>query len=182
MKPLSFVLLCALIAGVGCSSDLMTGPEEPLPALAKNTVKMVPLKGSYTWEVVPSPDPTQCFMHTVLQGSGQGTHVGHFDIQQSHCFAYPPSLPTLETVDGHATITAANGDQLEFTYEGDFTHLFGPEGPIAVHIEGEIEVVGGTGRFEGATGSGTYLGSAPYPVTAGSMTFEGVISSVGSIK
>jgi hypothetical protein len=49
------------------------------------------------------------------------------------------------------TMTAANGDKLygELTSSGSFDQ----DGNLV--IEGDYQFVGGTGRFEGATGSGT---------------------------
>jgi hypothetical protein len=58
--------------------------------------------------------------------------------------------PTTAVFDGGGTFIAANGDELDFTYTGDFF-----PGPVAGG-RGDYEFVGGTGRFDGATGTGLF--------------------------
>ncbi len=50
---------------------------------------------------------------------------------------------------GSVTITAANGDQVTFVYVGDLNPMTGVGA-------GTLEITGGTGRFAGATGTGTF--------------------------
>lgn len=50
---------------------------------------------------------------------------------------------------GTVTITAANGDQVKFKFSG-FLNPYTGEGA------GPLEITGGTGRFAGATGTGTF--------------------------
>jgi len=49
-----------------------------------------------------------------------------------------------------------------------------------VSFEGEYTFSGGTGRFSGASGSGTYAGTANLPAAMGQVTFSGTVSSPGS--
>ena len=63
----------------------------------------------------------------------------------------------------------ANGDTLFLAYEG---HLIDADGDSV----GTFQIIGGTGRFAGATGSGTFVSFAN-----GAQVFEqGMISTVGS--
>lgn len=50
---------------------------------------------------------------------------------------------------GTVTISAANGDQVTFKFSG-FLNPYTGEGA------GPLEITGGTGRFAGATGTGTF--------------------------
>jgi len=50
---------------------------------------------------------------------------------------------------GTVTITAANGDQVTFKFAG-FLNPFTGQGA------GPLEITGGTGRFAGASGTGTF--------------------------
>ena len=82
---------------------------------------------------------------------------------------------------GEATWAAANGDAVSITFAGQFVPTATPS--LFDNVE-TIEVVGGTGRFEGATGTCIAGGqfdaitqSAPAPAP-----FEGTISSPGSLK
>ena len=85
------------------------------------------------------------------------------------------------TYVGEATWAAANGDEVWITFAGQFVPTATPG--LFDNVE-TIEVVGGTGRFEGATGTTIAGGqfdaitqSAPAPVP-----FQGTISSPGSLK
>lgn len=55
--------------------------------------------------------------------------------------------------EGFWTFTAGNGDRLAFTYAGRSVQRDGTG-----YIRGEVEVLGGTGRFVNVTGSGTVDG------------------------
>lgn len=55
--------------------------------------------------------------------------------------------------EGFWTFTAENGDRLAFTYSGRAEQRDG-----AGTLRGEVEVLGGTGRFVNVTGSGTVNG------------------------
>jgi hypothetical protein len=84
-------------------------------------------------------------------------------------------LTTLEYVDGEATWVAANGDAIFITFAGQFVPTDTPG--LFDNVE-TLEIVGGTGRFDGATGACVAGGqfdvitqSAPAPAP-----FEGTIS------
>jgi hypothetical protein len=88
---------------------------------------------------------------------------------------------TTFTYVGEATWAAANGDAISITFAGQFV----PTDTAGLFDNVEtIEVVGGTGRFEGATGSCAAGGqfdfitaSVPAPIP-----FTGTISSPGSLR
>jgi hypothetical protein len=69
---------------------------------------------------------------------------------------------------GTLTKTAANGDLLYETVDGQFT----PTGSL-----GAFTITGGTGRFQGATGGGSFVGiwTDPDRITA-HITFDGALS------
>ena len=101
----------------------------------------VPFKGRSSGAVTTvGIDPVAGLVYTHAAGQGQATHLGHFT---------QTGDTTVDLVTGNArgtwTLTAANGDRLflEMTAYGiDPTHGVGT-----------FTVVGGTGRFQGATGS-----------------------------
>lgn len=82
------------------------------------------------------------------QGTGTASRLGSVTYTLWHCSQLTsPAAGTYQ--DGALIITAANGDTLELEHQGSFeTNL--AEG-IAV-AEGSVSIVGGTGRFAGATG------------------------------
>ena len=83
---------------------------------------------------------------------GKATHMG-----TSFLFT-PLSEVQLATGDQTAagTITAADGDQLFWALVG--TAIPNVAGDF--QLDGEYTITGGTGRFFGATGGGTYTGTA----------------------
>jgi hypothetical protein len=81
-------------------------------------------------------------------GGGPVTHMG--DTKQTGTLVLQaPIAPGLFPGSGSVTITAANGDEVSFDYVGLLDALTG-EG------FGTFTFTGGTGRFAGATGGGTF--------------------------
>ena len=74
------------------------------------------------------------------------------------------------------TLTAANGDTLMLTGPHDQGC---PIGPNAIHGTGDWTVTGGTGRFAGATGQGTFDGGADFNQGTFSFQLTGTISAPG---
>lgn len=102
----------------------------------------------------------------VASEHGQATHTGQY---VTH-FVGQMDLTTFQVIWGEGCLTAANGDQLlmEMT----------PGGPHS------FVITGGTGRFEGATGSGTMVNSG-FVITvdpaAGTMTITNQATMEGTI-
>ena len=80
-----------------------------------------------------------------MDGAGTATHLGNWTNTGS--FVLNPF-----TGQGHGTIdvVAANGDHLMFTAEGTADPLG--------NIVATYSIIGGTGRFAGASGAGDFLG------------------------
>jgi hypothetical protein len=76
---------------------------------------------------------------TSLDGEGEATHLGHFTVTAKVVVDLSAG-----TVTGSWMLTAADGDVLFVTFVG-----FGID---PTHGGGDMTVVGGTGRFQGATG------------------------------
>lgn len=109
----------------------------------------------YTDEEFCSEDPYLALNHQV--GKGYGTHLGGFDIIITFCGA------GFDYKNGTGSFIAANGDELyvQIPSEGEIGHvMFIPEGhPLfgseyEAYFEDPFSIIGGTGRFEGATGEG----------------------------
>ncbi|MEJ2240423.1 MAG: hypothetical protein P8X82_19200 [Gemmatimonadales bacterium] len=80
-------------------------------------------------------------------GQGHGLHLGRLNETESDCIDFA----TLSLTLGEITITAANGDQIWAEFEGSGS--FDPPPPNA-NLFCTWSIVGGTGRFVGATGAG----------------------------
>jgi hypothetical protein len=136
---------------------------------ANNTENNVPFAGDY---VTTAQFPGGTPLHQIITGHGQATHIGKsmFVAEARLTPTGPPPTPVPFT--GTATFTAANGDQF-FT---QFTGLSTPTGPGTSRGDISHTIIGGTGRFENATG--TLVGIAL--VTVGNPTntvsYEGWIN------
>jgi hypothetical protein len=162
-----FVTAVAVFAAVGGIGLAVAGDQVPFKGAASSPgVYTVPGEPAY----VRHADYT-----------GNVTHLGAITVHQTYF------ILGIGPVNGHigfygvfdATLTAANGDKL--FESGSFATYVDTGALWEVHAHGDV--VGGTGRFEGATGSGeisgTQIPADPSPLT---VTVEGTISSVGSAK
>lgn len=140
-----------------------------VPAVAK---ELVPLKGTFSGQTigaVPTDDPDVLLVTT--GGGGNATHLGRYTFVSPH-FA---NLATGEA-EGVQIFTAANGDTLTADFSGQFLPIEG--GFLAAELLATI--TGGTGRFQGATGSYTFdivFDPATFQSTA---VINGVLSKPGA--
>lgn len=156
-KFLAFVIVAVGMASLTVAQAGADGGQVPFSASFSGTIAFT------------SPSTT----HHV--GSGQATHMGNATddgevvlspLDNAGCY------PNFNT----ETLTAANGDQLVLQWHDRAC----PIGPTSFHSNGDWVVVGGTGRFADATGSGTFAGEADFgpglsPGTF-NLTFTGTIS------
>ncbi|HEX2474263.1 MAG TPA: hypothetical protein VHK01_05935 [Lacipirellulaceae bacterium] len=133
--------------------------------------ELVPFKGTFsgqTQSAVPTGDPDVVFVTT--GGGGQATQLGHYSVISPHF----TNLVTLE-VWGTQEFTAANGDTLTAEISGQFVPT--PDGLLAAQLTGTI--TGGTGRFEGATGSYTFDILFDFVTFISVATIDGTMTSPG---
>jgi hypothetical protein len=88
--------------------------------------------------------------------TGQLSHFGRVVVTESHTTEILASsgYQTTVVLDGEATVTAANGDQLLLSFIGTGVRTINGFNDTLLY-----EVVGGTGRFARASGSGQILSS-----------------------
>jgi len=115
-----------------------------LPALVLSGLatagERVPFKGQSSGVVTTVGfDPSTMIASTRVEGEGNATHLGHFTVVGGVALDVITGIPL-----GTWTLTAANGDMLFLKMGG--------HGIDATHGFGAFTVVGGTGRFLGATG------------------------------
>ena len=99
-------------------------------------------------------------------GSGTATHLGQWTVSGN--VKYTPENGVLKS-SGQAIVTAADGDKLLIEIDGILD-------PVAAVDQGIFHIVGGTGRFEGASGDANFVVSIN-PLTGG---FE--LTVVGKIN
>jgi hypothetical protein len=115
------------------------------------------------------------FLEVNVGGEGEATHMGTVDVSRTHCFS-PTSDPAFN--NGRWRATAANGDAIWGTYEGNGAPLeFDDQGnPTLLEITGPYTIEGGSGRFEGATGEGVISGQLNLLTHGGNFVSEGTIT------
>jgi hypothetical protein len=170
MRKLALFPLLAL--ALACSDGTLLQPDETLApeiAVRREAPKMVPFKGVGTF--VLAGGFAEC------DGAGtydllfdvtytKLTHLGNSTSVVRHCYDSSDALLWVTEA-----VTAGNGDQL---------YGYCPPDPVPIPpgyfwALGGCVFVGGTGRFQGATGQVDVYG------TADEFVVDGVISSVGSI-
>lgn len=155
-RLISFTALAAVL----CASPLRAAEQ-------------VPFTGTWSGSTVSATPVGENVVLVVSSGSGQTTQLGNMVMTSPH-------LTYLDTfvVEGTQVFTAANGDILNATISGQFVP--NAEGNLEATLIGLI--TGGTGRFEGASGSYDFHIIAR-PAAFGfdsTATFNGTISTVGS--
>lgn len=136
------VLLMAVLAAV----LLVAGGMIAAPAAAGDAV--VPFKASYV--TYPEAEVEWPYLKVAIPAAGHATHLGK-STWYADMWVLLTEEPNPQWSD-NMTFTAANGDKLFGSYEGYGTPIPDPE------FWGRFEISGGTGRFEGVTGSGAYWG------------------------
>jgi hypothetical protein len=141
------------------------------PAVADHPV---PFKGSFEGDVTVTPPPPPLgppFVSVDVEATGNATHLGQFTLDIPHLVNRANG-----TADGKYEFTAANGDTLTADFKGVAVFV----APGVLYIEETLTITGGTGRFDGATGSVSV--ERWYDMIAGTTvgSFEGTISSPGN--
>jgi len=98
---------------------------------------------------------------------GQATYLGHFTAIAEHCTVIDFAAGSGTEIDGVLVFTAANGDELWDDYEG--TNAPGQG------FQEQHTFVGGTGRFENASGGGVASGDCDQAAGTCVFMLNGVI-------
>lgn len=149
MKPrfFSIRLLMMGLAALTLSGPASAGKQEPFKGTSSGVVTTVGF------------DKEAGISYTRVAGEGQSTQLGRFAVT-----AYLAYTVATGIARGVSMLTAANGDQLFLTMTG--------RGIDATHGQGTLTVVGGTGRFQGATGS--FEQTITFAVAPGSTTSDSI--------
>ena len=138
--------------------------------------EQVPFKGNFNPLILSATPLDATHVRLDIDVHAQATHLGK---------ARGPAFLILDVTTfsfvGQTTWTAANGDSVFIPFAGQFSPSTTPG---VLDVVETFEVEGGTGRFEGATGSGLITGRADAATLAplAPPEFVGTISSPGSLK
>ena len=140
MNRNTFLRVAAMALAIGSMGTAMSAKR----AMAEERPFMAKLAGNA--HLTPTGDPSVLLNHET--GAGEATHLGQFQWEDDEVATFGAGGVS---VVASFTMTAANGDKVygEFTSSGSFDE----DGNLV--IEGSYQVTGGSGRFDGAVGSGT---------------------------
>jgi hypothetical protein len=163
------LLLGMLVAG--CSADTSTISAPPSSALSRgsdgpNLVER-PFAGSCVVTFPAPPLPPPAILRQVDTGSCVLTQLG-----QTAFYGVQDINLAAGTQSGERTFTAANGDILRAVHSG----VSAPIGPGLVGFVATLTFVGGTGRFEHATGQARGVGTANLITHTSTFTLDGRIA------
>jgi hypothetical protein len=114
-----------------------------------------------------------------VSSTGHAAHLGKVTVEQEHCTRIDIfTVPNPGVVgDGRMTVTAADGDELWLAYTATFVFVPGASPDVGVStITATMTIVGGTGRFEGATGSVMGHAIDNFPAGPHTADFSGTIA------
>jgi hypothetical protein len=150
-KTIMYLQMTALFLTAALAGPVAAGAEVPFKGR---------LEGFFT--VTPLVPP---FARVLIEATGNATHLGRFTVENRHV------VPFVTSGSGSYEFTAANGD----TLTADFTITATPT-PDGLFIVVEIATItGGTGRFDGATGSFTVIRLLDRAARFTSGSFDGSI-------
>ena len=115
-----------------------------IPGVAAAKKLRIDMEG-FSGEATPI-DATHVALHPIADG--KATHMGNIHFESNEVFDYATS-----TVVSSFTITAADGDLVFGAINGTLTPDYES---LTGQFEGVYEITGGTGRFAGATGEGSW--------------------------
>lgn len=103
------------------------------------------------------------------EGGGVLSHLGRVDGTITHCTILNED-GSGEFGAGTMTFMAANGDTLLMEHSGTFQMV-----DLGADVEGTWTVDHGTGRFDGATGDGTFTAFSDFVAGTTSAEYHGMI-------
>jgi hypothetical protein len=144
-----YLLLAIGVLSAGCS-QLPTSPTAPSGAAMADEATAakggsdLPFRGSFEGTENDQVVPPNLLVNGTATGTA--THLGRYEAT----FSVVVTLATSSST-GSITLVAANGDELAGTLTGQGTTI----APNVAHIIENVSIIGGTGRFAGATGTFT---------------------------
>ena len=129
--------------------------------------EFVPFKGVLEGTVTRSDPPPP--LEVVVTGAGIATQVGLFSVKIPHTVTPPIG-------NGFYYFVAANGDTLTASFDG----VSKAADPGFLYIVERAKIIGGSGRFAGASGS--FVVERLYDIAGGTTagSFAGTIASPGA--
>lgn len=153
MKTRILLLLTFFAFALGCNkeNDVTTIEKDVIiQEKSQPVTKHLEFKkcwGTYQITYAEENDCYPDFAKAVIEGQGNATHLGHFTVRNEYCVDFEGTIVT----PIYGWITHANGKDVIHTMVEDPANDIYP-GPDGLQYL-EYIIIGGEGRFEGATGN-----------------------------
>ena len=144
LLAVSGLLIAMVAAPVGAKSD-----ERPFKAF---------MTGEMSWddEAFECLEETGIPVRSYMNATGRVSHLGRSTLTGDHCTPTVTGYPDPDnSPPSVATLVAANGDEVHMNYRGVCPPYWEAEEGIEFICTFDFDIVGGTGRFAGATGEGS---------------------------
>ncbi|MEQ8330920.1 MAG: hypothetical protein RH859_10725 [Longimicrobiales bacterium] len=154
-RPIPLILAGVLMAGC---TEFPTEPAEQVLAFGHKSSHAQPFRGRHVSQTADASgvacDAGQLAGRSIIV-RGNATHLGRYSGDASACIV-PTGPLSLVSATARMTLIAANGDEVWLQMDPADPQMwevtFPEPGVVAVTSEGGFDVVGGTGRFDDATG------------------------------
>lgn len=156
---------------------LMLVAATPAVATRGQPEVQVPFRAVSVGSSMDSQGPPTCpgaAWQFFSSGTSEATHLGLVSLEVTHC-SWIDSPTTGHFGPGTATFTAPNGDTLVLSQWGTFRTELTADSFTSI-VDADWIVIGGTGRFEGASGSGEALVVGDILANSSSSTYWGSIA------
>jgi hypothetical protein len=177
MRILKTPALLAAFIATGCMENTPTAPRlasrDGAERSATPSPVSRPFSGTCELTFTPAPFPPPPTFLSTDDGTCQFSELGKTDFHGVQTINFLAG-----TQSGQRTFTAANGDVLRVEHSGTSA----PAGPGLIAFQATARVVGGTGRFENATGQMRGWGVANLVAHTTVANFEGEISYAASAR
>jgi hypothetical protein len=160
MRSFTIAAVLALLGALGTSGLSLATDERPF-------------SGEFAVGVVGVEQRCGAGALTIgFAGSGVASHLGRITGTGSNCTGFDLAAAAVPIYDGIASFIAADGSTLTFAYEGE------QQAPVNLRATTTTTntVIGGTGRFAGAAGTWTTVGSIDFVTGVFEGSFSGWIS------
>lgn len=169
------LILIMLLGVFGLGTATLAQEATPGPAEAEHLGRF---RAVLVGMGMPSQDGRCPALTVTIGGPGIATHMGNFTTEQEHCVE-PTGANPLAFTNGLYTFTAADGSTISGRYNGQLIPTETTASDDLFMIEGRFTIEEGTGRFDGATGSGVADGLQNLTTGEASLVLDGTIAYPG---
>ena len=121
----------------------------------KADVKLVGMPFQTTLNLEDVPEHVVQLSHYISEHTCNCPEIGNF---RQYLYSYTDTAAGIGTVVGYWTDETKTGDKIFGKHSGTQKAEMNPDGSWEMTFSGEWEATGGTGKFEGIKGKGTFAG------------------------